>query len=1305
MVGRTRHIEGFTLAELLLAIAVVLVLAAIAIPSIIAAQSNLRMLELNNAAEQIANAAQTQMTAKKVSGTWWSIIQKGGTGADAADCAYPEATGAPGSGGRTLHYLTADQARAAGIVAALSVDEDVRSGAYVIEFDADTASVSRVFYADGKSGFFGSADPASAQGVYAYYGTGGGSTNVDVRKDHTPMIGLYDGTPSGATAEKALKNPVVSVDQKTGRLWVQDPNLDKATGSGDTATTLKLEKANLAENEEPAAFRISGLSSGTQAVVVSLVSEADDEDQGSYAAKVQLSDLGFLDQVNQNTGEGTGNVFSLDLNALVRAVENASASPGSGDIAAVLKRFASGDQVKVQAATRLVPNSAKCIPATATAYIEWPAPASRITLMITDPYSEAVQDEDVPGAEGGQPNAAGYQAPTVEATSDSPIYSAEYEPTSADFPMKSTAANKELVKRNKQAGYQSYIGGWVPYDRAAGDDTFKLRVNAGSYTGTSVHRYQVWELWVQRSNGDYTRAGYLRNNVWEWASGFAALETCLTWYDADGNEYGSITGENVADLGIVSAAVSGGAASFDALDDLGLLDEDRNASIFVRTAPSMDDVQTFFDRYAAGDLKKDLQGNFRTGSRGYGYGLTLPIRQKYEQEFGASSSDVSWVVAQGSDGGLGSQGNRFLAADNLRVYYSVAPGVAFDNIRSNSNYLRLASTEMTDVALWLYRDGKGVGKLEAQPAALVQSGLGGSRYYCGGTAAADFELPTESDRLFYRVIEYCDDEGAALAAYDMQYVPYTVQDDPAYATIRAGINKNSEDVFTGWACSTTQDGQTIGVRAGEQVGAYNDSLAFGYNQLKGKYVKVGIGLVYFETYADGSSGYYGYVSETQTDPIDPTLQKESAISSWGYRLIVPYVEGDKSFPAATVSTWPDRSLTEQDHLVIDGMEYRSFSFNDGIKTSTKTMTYTFRGKTATYTFNINFACAVAREGGNPQTEKLSTGESAWNVRHAMQFPGSLSWYNNASSIQSMYQADNYVQTRSIDMLTIPAGSMGYATKYQYAFRGVYDGGNYAIKNVHNRFLQKQADISIVDLSGVRAWGLFPAISSATLMNIAIVEDGTTGPLNLVGTNGFSFGMLAGYAENSTIEQCTVEGSGNDVQVKATATNTVTVIGGLVGRASSSTITGCSASNLALSLSSNGNAAWAIEPSMGGLVGHMIHGRIQPEGDSGPSEVAADVKLSITTASSSETYLQYYGAVVGRAEGAAVIESSFARRVLMTGTARADGTADTMRAGTYIGRYDGTGDPITGGGAPSDIRQRYGDEEPTAVTAKIGYPHE
>ena len=56
--------------------------------------------------------------------------------------------------------MTADTAREQGIVPALAVEEAVRDADYIIEFDADTAQVTGVFYADGRSGFFGST-PAS----------------------------------------------------------------------------------------------------------------------------------------------------------------------------------------------------------------------------------------------------------------------------------------------------------------------------------------------------------------------------------------------------------------------------------------------------------------------------------------------------------------------------------------------------------------------------------------------------------------------------------------------------------------------------------------------------------------------------------------------------------------------------------------------------------------------------------------------------------------------------------------------------------------------------------------------------------------------------------------------------------------------------------------------------------------------------------------------------------------------------------------------------------------------------------------
>ena len=44
MAKRGRHTEGFTLAELLMSVAIILILAAIAFPSIVSAQNNMRML-------------------------------------------------------------------------------------------------------------------------------------------------------------------------------------------------------------------------------------------------------------------------------------------------------------------------------------------------------------------------------------------------------------------------------------------------------------------------------------------------------------------------------------------------------------------------------------------------------------------------------------------------------------------------------------------------------------------------------------------------------------------------------------------------------------------------------------------------------------------------------------------------------------------------------------------------------------------------------------------------------------------------------------------------------------------------------------------------------------------------------------------------------------------------------------------------------------------------------------------------------------------------------------------------------------
>lgn len=1299
MTDRVKHTAGFTLAELMMSIAIILILAAIAIPSIFNAQSNMRMVELNNAAQSIANAAQTQMTAMKVSGTWMAFLD------DRAE----------GSG----TYLLRDEARASNILTSLSVDSTVYDGDYVIVFDQDTASVTAVFYTDGKTGFFGQA-PATTNAAQTYYAGGSGSTDQTARMANDPMIGYYEGTPSGATPEVALRNPVIWVADKgdtKGFLCVQDPNLDEHS-DWQTSTELTLSKQGA--DGKTATFTIGGLSgrssSGSTIAVSATVPDGSTITLEFTGSGISNPILKRIDKAGANGG----NVYAINLNELVRAV-SASEQPGAADLLTVLRQFSKGESVQVSAS--VVAPSRASVAASALANIEWPEDVARLSVYLTNPYSSKV------GAKADH-IAGTYKDPIVKTVDEKGNDAATPKAASSskDNDIKASNTNTALVGENSQAGTQSYSGGWVDMGTAVKAKA-SLNATTGSYApdDATKYQYQIWELWVKQGNGDYMRAGYMRNNVWEWAD-YSSLGACITWYRADGTSIeGDPSGENASD--IVSVTVDVEKLQEKLAGDLAALaDGSGSVELYLRTAPKEGDVQAYFNREVVAPnegidapIKTDYFSNnneIESASRRVGSDSSTVARRAFENEFGTSSSDVSWVVTrEGKTGDDYSQANDYLKEDsNVRVYYSIAPGIGFDNIKGYSENMptvlgAMRSTQMTNVALWLYR-GESLSSLKAMPKAMLISD-GDDPYTCrsgsGGANQYDFKLTTQEDHRFYRVLTY---ENVQSGHVSPQYVPHIFASDQDIATIAdANGYEDDEKIYTlsHWITTDTVSGKELVVSKKDVVSDYSD-LANKGTTLTAVYSeqRKGVGVVYVEFDKDGKAvGWAGYTSNSQ-DKFEKNLAPDGVdIDSFGYYVVVP--TGKK--PSAQSKDYREKSLIlqyEQVDLRLNDVYYDLYRIGGyssqlvtgygEMRTSSRTVTYACEGQVASYTFNLNFAAAVALEGDKSvESSDWGTEKAPWLVRHGLQFPGALPANNTSEGVvQANYQSSCFAQNHDIDMAST---TITNANKYEWTFKGVYDGNGYAVKNLHSRFLAANADITIKDGTSLRAWGLFSATYEAAIRNVRIVESNDA-VWSMKGTNGFSVGLLVGSAEKGSIENCTVEGENAVVAITSSPRNGQTNCGGLVGRASDLTLSGCYVKDITIVLTSNG--AWVNEPAMGGLVGYLSNTNIASLNEEVWTAVSK-VSLVIETAPSASKSLRF-GGIAGLADnldGDEKINNCIAHEVKMTAPSMDEKIRGQVLFGTYLGSYVGSGNPIVSSGTVSDAQYRFGEEEYGPVTKMIG----
>ena len=147
---KNKREKGYTLAEVLATVAILLILMAIAVPAIFTIRKNLRQKALDSKAELIYTAVQNNLV---------KMQSNGNSSMYAKDKATPmDTTPADTSDTKTLYYVTSaakDDANSAAsvLVTTDTVDDELYSHYWVVEYNPDSASVYAVFYSETRNDY------------------------------------------------------------------------------------------------------------------------------------------------------------------------------------------------------------------------------------------------------------------------------------------------------------------------------------------------------------------------------------------------------------------------------------------------------------------------------------------------------------------------------------------------------------------------------------------------------------------------------------------------------------------------------------------------------------------------------------------------------------------------------------------------------------------------------------------------------------------------------------------------------------------------------------------------------------------------------------------------------------------------------------------------------------------------------------------------------------------------------------------------------------------------------------------------
>ena len=1185
-----RGIEGFTLAELLLVIAIAAVFSAIAIPSFFSIQNNMRISELDSAASNLAQAAQNQMTSKKINGTWNDMLDGVGITEDTeTQRAIDLPSGEENSD--DIYYMTAEQARKYSILPRNAIDETVYNGDYVIEFSKSTATVYSVFYTDGKTGLFDASSLISgSHPALSYYEAGGSRIRQD-RMIAKPMIGYYQGTPAGATDTVVLANPVIWADD-FGNLCIENPNLNGsqtwAKNSITGATVTRMENGT----ETTTAFSIKGLQeNGLGFYSVSVGTQQP----------VQITNTGEISLAARDDSGIKADNFKIDLASILSKMK-----VSGGDLGATAVLFLNTDDLRIDA--QITTTGVAYEPSKATAFLKFPAATGKVMILVTDPSRLSGTDTYT----GTNINASKFSKPTVKALTYSGVTSTktaiEAGETNALVGTASVLYSKASANSNPASAYQAYTGAYMNLSNCETDNTMYLQAQVGSY---GSHSYQIFEMWIND-----TKVGYLYDNKWVWNYGALANKINIP----SGSETSSLTSLNVTTYGFAALCASAGVPAT----------EEGAYYLYVRTTPRLSEVSQFVNTTSFYNTAKTAAGT-SSSTAARNTSTSANVRKAFEIEFGAPSSVASWTVTRTKTSGITGYP---IATGGLRIYYAGTPAFGFETVKVTNSIMQKSVYAVENAALWYAKASGSTFVLQAGTA-MVRTAPDGAKYYMSTQTNTDFALSFTSDRLFYRALFYYNESKTQIGS--VQYVPHSYSSDSNIASFMTMADKSLTLMFMGWTTSNTQAGNAVLCAKGSVVGAYESQLLYGRVDLTVKYgePKV-VGLIYYENYSDGTYGYYGYRSVGDdlgfVDTLDYSNQK--TISDWGYRAVLPQgylaaLKAAKGYEFAYVSmegSW--RFLDQAQSLTIDGSVYESYylyatqtiesmssqAFEFGINADWNWLSVT------NFSFNVNLAKAVSQ--GTSMASLWGSSSYPWTVRHASQFVGTFDPWN----MQPTYNSKAYVQERDIDL---SSKTIAYGTT---AFTGSYNGGGYQIKGYQ---------LNVPSGSWRYYAGLFFTATGATLQNINLTDLRTPDLLTLTSQSG-NVGFLVGNATSSTIKNCTVDceqGTDNDGTINRMPINIEVVnfantqIGGIVGNMTNTTVDSCTFKNAEFIVPTQLQPSHAYRLSFGGLIGAASSSSskvirvAQDDGSGGVLPSVDNVRFSAVNTAGTTVYT-YFGGVVG-----------------------------------------------------------------------------